>query len=187
MVEEHRARTAAHRRGIVRRVGVSAAAAGTLGAVLLGRLSARRASARRPPAATGDTFVVDFGAQFTGTFASANGLGSGQQVIEHREGSSSGQEPARKLPGLPQFPILMLTRAVTSDVGAWQWRRRVLEGQISTARSDGTVTLRDHRGRPVARWTLLRAWPSNVAITTDDHGTVREVIEIAYDALLRTT
>ena len=185
MADEQHARPATNRRRTVRGVGVGVAAAGTLAALLGSRLSAGRAPARRPLSAAGDTFDVDFGAQFKGTFASANGLGSGQQVIEHREGSSSGQEPARKLPGLPQFPILTLTRGVTSDLGAWQWRRRVLEGQISKARTNGTITLRDRRG-PVARWTLLHAWPSNVAIATDDHGAVHEVLEIAYDALLRT-
>ena len=186
MTDERHRRSAANRWRSVRRVGVGAAPAGTLGAVLLGRVSARRASTRRQVSSSGGTFVVDFGAQFKGTSAPGNGLGSGQQVIEHREGGSSGQEPARKLPGLPQFPILILSRSVTSDLGAWQWRRRVLEGQISTARTDGTVTFRDRRGRPVAQWTLLRAWPSNVAIATDDYGIVREVLEIAYDALLRT-
>ncbi len=185
MAVEHHARLTPSLGRIMCGVGLSIAAAGILGPLLGSRLSGRRVSARSVSPSTG-MFVLDFGAQFKGTFATANGLGSGQQVIEHREGSSSGQEPARKLPGLPQFPILTLTRGVTSDLGAWQWRRRVLEGQISTARTDGTVTFRDRRGRPVAQWTLLRAWPSNVAIATDDHGIVREVLEIAYDALLRT-
>ena len=117
-------------------------------------------------------------------FKSVGGLSSETEVTEFREGGDNGV--VRKLPGRTKYSNITLKRGVTSDASVAAWRRLVEDGQFDQARRNGAIVLYDKSNREVARWNIVNAWPSAIAIETDeDTGDPLEVITIVVDASRR--
>ena len=128
--------------------------------------------------------VVEFeGLPTMGFFKSVSGLTFETEVVEFREGGAPGI--TRKLIGVTKWPNLVLKRGFTGTPSVLQlWASRVVAG--GNERRDGTITLLDTKGEPVARYHIENAWPSKVDISglkTDSNEIVIEIIEIAHDGL----
>lgn len=89
-------------------------------------------------------------------FSEISGVNNENDKIEYREG----RDPAtvRKIPGLKKFGDITLKRGFTRDRNLWEWRKKVLDGQVD--RRSGAIVLRNEAGEPALRWNFREAWPS---------------------------
>ncbi len=113
-------------------------------------------------------------------FKSVSGLKSETDVVEVREGGVNNSP--KKLAGVTKYANIVLKRGLTADISVASWRRVVEDGHFEQARRDGVIVLYDRSNREVARWTIVNAWPSAIAIETDnDTGDPMEVITLAVE------
>jgi phage tail-like protein len=105
-------------------------------------------------------FAVEFQGKVQGAFRECTGLGSENEVVESKQ--SNGSFVLQKLPGNMKFNNITLKRGITSAMDMWKWRKMVEQGQIDQARVNGSIIMYNHTGSEIARWNLLRAWPSKL-------------------------
>src|SRR5690349_18994499 len=92
----------------------------------------------------GFQFSIDFGKNVTGYFTECNGLESETDVVEHKVVGPQGQPIIQKLPGRLKFGNITLKRGITSDMEIWSWRQKVEDGDIKTARCNGSIVMYDY-------------------------------------------
>ncbi len=106
-------------------------------------------------------FAVDLQGVITGFFTECSGLGSEQEVIEHKV-VKDGNEVILKIPGRLKWENITLKRGITSSMDIWDWRKKVEDGDVDGARHNGSVVMFDQKGKEVARWDFEGAWPVKV-------------------------
>jgi phage tail-like protein len=104
---------------------------------------------------TGYNFLVEIDGLAVAAFTECFGLTSETDVIEYREGADF---QIRLIPGLTRYTPITLKRGITIDRSLWEWRKRIVDGQID--RRSGNIVLLDAERRPIARWTFREGWPS---------------------------
>lgn len=107
-------------------------------------------------------FAVEMSGKINGYFTECSGLGSEQEVIEHKVVSETGQEVVKKIPGRLKWENITLKRGITSNMDIWTWRKMVEDGNVDSARSNGSIIMFDQTLSPVARWDFENAWPVKV-------------------------
>ena len=95
-------------------------------------------------------------------FTEASGLGSESEVIEHKVMGKEGKEIVRKIPGRLKWNDINLKRGITANLDIYKWRKQVEDGQVDSARKNGSIAMYDQTGSEVARWDFQRAWPSSL-------------------------
>ena len=105
-------------------------------------------TAREDPL-VGFHFAVEVQNQVTGYFTEVSGLGSEQEVIEHKVVNEKGVEVVMKIPGRLKWENIVLKRGITSDMQIWDWRKKVEDGDVAGARADGSVTMYYQALRPL--------------------------------------
>ncbi len=96
-------------------------------------------------------------------FTECTGIGSENQVIEHKVVDKGGKELTMKIPGRRTWGDLTLKRGVTGEMQIWDWRDMVEKGEMERARRNGSVVMYDRDYVEVARWDFTNAWPSKVS------------------------
>ena len=119
--------------------------------------------ASREDPLVGFHFAVEVQGVVTGYFTECSGIGSEQEVIEHKVVTESGQEVVMKIPGRLKWENITLKRGITSNMDVWDWRKQVEDGNVDSARRDGSIIMYDQHLAPVARWDFERAWPVKVS------------------------
>jgi phage tail-like protein len=141
-----------------------------------------RMSARQDPFGSFN-FIVEIDGTTISGFSEASGLEAEVEVIEYREGS----DPApRKLPGLQKYPNITLKRGITADLTLWKWMQSILGGNAD--RRNVSVVLLNEKRDAVARWNMLRAWPTKYqapALNAAGNDVCLEVLELAHEGLTR--
>ncbi|MGI8802179.1 MAG: phage tail protein [Solirubrobacteraceae bacterium] len=130
------------------------------------------------------------GAETAGYFKEFDGLGSENEVIEHRSTDPSGKTVIQKIPGQLKWNNLTLKRGVDTSKVLWEWRQMVVSGGIATARKDGTITLIDSMGAPVSVYKFIRGWPckySSPGVSADSNEILLEEIEITHEGFERVS
>ncbi len=107
-------------------------------------------------------FAVEVQGVITGFFTECSGLGSENEVIEHKVVTEQGQEMVMKIPGRLTWENIALKRGITSSMDIWDWRKQVEDGKVAEARHDGSITMFDQELNPVARWEFKNGWPVKV-------------------------
>jgi phage tail-like protein len=108
-------------------------------------------------------FGIDVGGgKIGGYFTECSGLGSEHEVIEHKVVTGKGKEMVFKVPGRLKWENITLKRGITSSMDIWDWRKEVEDGKVDDNRRDGSVTMFNQNGDPVASWEFKNAWPSKV-------------------------
>lgn len=107
-------------------------------------------------------FAVDIQGKVTGFFTECSGLGSEHEVIEHKVVTEKGQEVVLKIPGRLKWENITLKRGITSAMDIWDWRKEVEDGNVDSARRDGSIVMFDQTLKEVARWNFERGWPVKV-------------------------
>jgi phage tail-like protein len=70
----------------------------------------------------------------------------------------------------------------------WAWRQLVIDGQVDSARKDGSISMFDHKGTLVAQWTFDRGWPVKVtgpSVKSDSNEVGVEELTIAHEGTRR--
>jgi phage tail-like protein len=119
--------------------------------------------AEREDPLVGFHFAVDIQDVVTGYFTECSGLGSENEVIEHKVVTEKGTEVVLKLPGRLKWENITLKRGITSSMDIWDWRKQVEEGKVEDARRDGSIVMYDQGLKEIARWNFERAWPVKVS------------------------
>ncbi|WP_432194834.1 phage tail protein [Streptomyces sp. bgisy027] len=106
----------------------------------------------------GYNFSVELDGMTRAGFRECSGLDSSQNPAEYREGTDANLAP-RKIPGLNSYSDITLSRGVTNDSKLWEWRQRVMKGNVE--RHNVSVTLLDQQGNPKVTWNLFECWPKS--------------------------
>jgi phage tail-like protein len=128
------------------------------------------------------------GDQLFGYFTECSGIGSESEVIEHRVVDNNGNEVIRKIPGRPHFGNIILKRGITSDMGSWDWRQLVIDGDMAGARKDVTIVMFNRDYVEIARWQFFNAWPLKVTgpePNADGNGVGVEELTIVHEGMYR--
>ena len=140
-----------------------------LSALLLGVMTAGYlllpafAERERPKdARAGYYFVLDVPGRMQGFFTEVSGIGSENEVLEHKVVDETGREMVVKIPGRLRFPDMTLRRGITSNLDFWTWRKMVEDGDYEGARVNGSITMYDPYQMPVAQWNFENAWPKKI-------------------------
>ena len=119
--------------------------------------------AEREDPLVGFHFGVEIQGAVKGFFTSCTGLGSENEVIEHKVVNEKGQEVVIKMPGRLKWDNIELERGITSNMDIWDWRQKVIKGDVEGARKNGSIVMYDQHLKEVARWNFERGWPIKVA------------------------
>jgi phage tail-like protein len=120
-------------------------------------------------------------------FREVSGVDSESEVIEFRASGSHGEEDLRVLPGRMKRSNIELKRGVDVDMSLWKWRKQVIDGDARDAVANGTIEVVDHKGDPIAVYSIKNAWPSKYtgAGTSLASGSAFESITIAHEGIDR--
>ncbi|MDQ2805374.1 MAG: phage tail protein [Chloroflexota bacterium] len=121
-------------------------------------------------------------------FREASGLGSETELVEYKGSMKDDYHTIQAVPGRLKWQIINLKRGITDSMDAWKWRKLVEQGQVDTARANGSIVMVDQTGTEVARWNFKRAWPRKISgpslnSSTNEVGV--EELEIAHEGLER--
>ncbi len=133
-------------------------------------------------------FQVDLNGKVAGYFTECSGLGSETEVVEHKVVNENGVEVVMKVPGRLKWENIVLKRGITSDMEIWTWRKEVEEGNVSSARTNGSITMLDQTLAEVARWNFENAWPVKVtgpSVKSDGNEIGVEELTIAHEYIVR--
>jgi len=106
-------------------------------------------------------FALDLGSNIAGYFTECSGIGSEHEVIEHKV-VENGKEAVFKIPGRLKWENIVLKRGITDRMDVWDWRKKVENGDVEGARTNGTIQMLDQQLKVVAEWTFTRGWPCKV-------------------------
>ena len=145
-------------------------------------------------AVTGDPIVsfhfkIEIGS-ISGYFMSASGMGSETTTIDHNIVSDAGVDITRKIPGRLKWGDITLKRGVTANMDFWDWRNQVREGNVASARQDGSIIMYDQELTEIARWDFEKAWPLKVSgpdMGSDDNSIAMEEVVIVHEYITRVT
>ncbi len=114
-----------------------------------------------------------------GAFTECSGMGSTSDIVEYREGVSTGV--SRKIAGTVKWLDIVLTRHISPDTAMWQWRKNVEDGQFNEAVINGKILAINAVGEVIAVWNFTSGWPSGIisdgrmeAVTITHEGIWRE-------------
>jgi phage tail-like protein len=137
----------------------------------------------------GFNFKLDLGGKTVGYFTECSGIGSEHEIIEHKVVDDSGHEIVRKIPGRLKWGDISLKRGITSDMQIWEWRDKVVLGDMKGARQTCSIIMlsRDY-SKEVAAWTFANAWPSKVSgpsLKSDSNEFGVEEVTIVHEGMVR--
>jgi phage tail-like protein len=134
------------------------------------------------------TFCLEIDGVSAAFFKEGSGFDSSVEVIEHRENGKGGKEVIRKLPGRAKWSDIVLKRGSTDDMSLWDWHKKILDGDIITARKNGSVVIYDTLFKEVARFNFTNGWPSKWKgpdLNTTNNQVAIEEITISHEGLVR--
>jgi len=133
-------------------------------------------------------YAVEIQGMVTGYFAECSGLGSEHEIIEHKVVDDRGREVIMKIPGRLKWENVTLKRGITDNMDIWDWRKMVEDGNVDSARSNGSIVMFDQQLEEVARWNFENAWPVKVTgpqVKSDSNDIGIEEMSIAHEGLWR--
>lgn len=132
-------------------------------------------------------YKVDF-PKLSGVFTNVDAVSATIAEVPYQFTGPDGQPNATTQPGLRKNPQIKLTRGMTDDLSAWNWHKEVLNGQVASARVNGTISILDVEGKPVAVFNVFNAWPLSVAtpqLMSSGQTTGNEVITLTCEGFER--
>jgi phage tail-like protein len=122
-------------------------------------------------------FGVEFQGQVVGAFRECTGLGSENEVVEYKASGQKGEFVIKKVPGRLKWNNITLKRGITDSMDLWKWRKLVEQGKIADARKNGTITMYNQQGDPIAKWNFINAWPLKLTGPSANAGNNEVAIE----------
>jgi phage tail-like protein len=121
---------------------------------------------------------------FTGYFTDISGMGTTQDLIEHKIIDSTGKEIIRLLPGRLHINPIIMKRGITTDKVLWEWRQMVVNGDMKEARKSGEIIVFDRNNTEVAKWSFTDGWLSELK-TTNENGMMLETATLVCEGITR--
>ncbi|MFL6126514.1 phage tail protein [Actinophytocola sp.] len=112
---------------------------------------------------TASRFSITIDGYEIAAFSELKGITTEVKPVEHLE-STDKELVLKKLPGKREPAIIELVRGKTTDMALWAWHEAVLQGDIIAARKSCSLIMYGVDGKPVARYHMEHAWPSQVKI-----------------------
>ena len=122
-------------------------------------------------------FGVEFQGQVVGAFRECSGLGSENEVVEYKASGQKGEFVIKKVPGRLKWNNITLKRGITDAMDMWKWRKLVEQGNIDSARKNGSITMYNQQGSAIAKWNFTNAWPSKLTGPSANAGNNEVAIE----------
>jgi phage tail-like protein len=133
------------------------------------------------------TFYIEFAPHFKGTVLKVTGLAYEREVMTVQQTTAGGKIILNQLVGKYKPATLTITKAITSNKGFWEWRKKVLEVKdIGSVRVNGSITAYDYANDTATmHWDIIGAWPSRIKgpEVNIDANAAHEEIEICYEEL----
>ena len=145
-------------------------------------------SGRETDPLIGFNFRLEIEGKLTGYFMEVGGIGSENEVVEHKVVNDKGQEIVQKIPGRLKWQDVTLKRGITDSMEIWTWRKKVEEGKMGGARTNCSIIMMDRDYTDVARWDLTNAWPSKVtgpSVKSDSNEYGVEELTIVHEGMVR--
>ncbi len=136
----------------------------------------------------GAHFALDVDGVVSAFFATASGFSNSTEVVTHQAVDASGKSVLQKIPGDLTWDDLTLGRGITDSLALWEWRQKVIDGDVEGARANGSVIMYNQAGEEVARFNFVNAWPSawkGPDVGAEDQSVAIEEITIAHEGLER--
>ena len=92
-------------------------------------------------ALTGFNFALELEGVMSGYFTEANGIGSENEIIEHKVVDENAHEITKKIPGRLKWTDITLKRGITSSMDIWDWRKMVEDGDVSLLQHEAELAL----------------------------------------------
>jgi len=143
--------------------------------------------ARATDPLVGFHFQLDLGGVVAGYFTEISGLGSENEVVEHKI-VEDGKQKIQKIPGRLKWGDITLKRGITAQMDIWEWRKKVEDGMVDDARTNGSIIMLDQELTPVAQWDFENAWPSKVSgpqVQSDSNNFGVEELTIVHEYIVR--
>ncbi len=134
-------------------------------------------------------FALEMAGQIKGFFTEVSGIGSENDVIDHKVVTETGKEIIHKIPGRLKWTDITLKRGITDSKDVWIWRDQVIQGKIDDARKNVSIIMMNRKDDPVARWDMTNAWPSKVTgpgLKSDSNEIGIEEMVIVHEGIIRS-
>lgn len=138
----------------------------------------------------GFQYRIEVSGVITGYFTECSGLGSENELIEHKIINEQGNEEIRMLPGRLKWDQIKLKRGITDSMDIWDWRKLVEEGKMSDARMNGSIMMLNQELSPVAQWDFENGWPMKVTgpeLKADSNAYGLEELTIVHEGIRRVS
>ncbi len=135
-------------------------------------------------------FALELQGTVTGYFTECGGIGSENEVVEHKVVNDKGQEIVQKIPGRLKWQDVTLKRGITDNMQIWDWRSLVEKGDMSGARKTCSIIMFDRNYKEIARWNFENAWPSKVTgpnVKADSNEFGIEEITLVHEGMWRVS
>lgn len=136
----------------------------------------------------GFLFALELEGTIAGYFTECAGIGSENEIIEHKVVDKQGHEIVRKIPGRLKWQDITLKRGITKSLQIWEWREQVINGGVDDARKNISITMMDREYKPTALWNFQNAWPSKVtgpALKSDSNEFGIEEVTLVHEGMYR--
>ena len=141
-----------------------------------------------PDLLTTFSFHVELDGIDIGAFKEASGVDSETEIVEYKETTKDGKMIIRKLPGAMKWADITLKKKIDTKKDLWNWRKEVEQGDIDSARRNGSIVLYDSTSKEVARWNFLNGWPSKwkgADLNAGENSVAVEEITITHEGMER--
>jgi phage tail-like protein len=128
-------------------------------------------------------FLVEIDGITRAGFTECSGLTTDTDPIDYREGADIAMN-VRKLSGLRKYTNVMLKRGYTKDKSLWEWRKKIINGQMDRRSAD--IILLDEARNEVLRWRIREAWISKLdtgPFNAKTNDVTVEAIELMHEGL----
>lgn len=135
-------------------------------------------------------FIVKFGSKVAGSFREATVVSAEHEPAEYKFADEKGNPGYYAVPGRMKFGRITLKRGLTHDMSMWKWRKEVEDGNVKSARTNGSILMCDQDGTPIAEYNFENAWPLKVSGPTPNANSnelAMEEVEIICERIWRAS
>ena len=105
------------------------------------------------------SFGLEIEKESVGTFRKCTGLESKHEVIKETK-VIGGKTMVFKQPGQLTVGDVTLERGTTDNMDLYEWRLKILDGEVAKERRPCSIVVFNQKEEPVARYELYECWPS---------------------------
>jgi phage tail-like protein len=134
--------------------------------------------------------MVKFGNKLQGAFRECTVVTAEHEPAEYKFADEKGNPGYYAIPGRTKFGRLTLKRGLTDDMSAWKWRKEVEDGNVQSARTNGSVLVLDQNGSPMAEFNFENVWPLKVsgpAPNANSSDLATEEVELICERITRAS